>query len=165
MIVNKFNNLDNCIFLSKKMRDIVTSVYNEDLINKGVGKYYIKGFESEDAFYMIMDYNTSEESKLKPELHKVFTDIQFIVKGREKCGWKVISSGKVNSLCNKYGYNEKKDICFLDVNNISLNYFKMEIGEFYIFPPNTIHFPNLNNKTVSNVRKVVIKIRTDFLIY
>lgn len=164
MIINNFSNKDNDEHLSTVGRKIINAVYELDLLNIEPGKYPVEGFNFDDVFFMVMDYNTEPSSQFGAEFHQVFTDIQFIVKGEERFGWAVISDNKRMELVEKYAYDANRDICFIDESEVDLQFLDMKMGEYYAFMPNTLHMPNLNVHGTSKVRKVVIKIKTNLLI-
>jgi biofilm protein TabA len=163
MIVSKFSNSDNNANLPAAALDIINEVANQDLEHIELGKYPIKEMPLEDAHFVVMEYETEAESQFGPEFHRVYTDVQFLIKGEEKCGWAIASDAQLSEFAEKFSYNPVRDICFINPNDFEMNFFKMQLGEFYVFTPNTLHMPNLNVQSTSKVRKVVIKIKTTLI--
>lgn len=163
MIVSKFGNSDNSANLSTRALSIIHSVASLDLDNLALGKYPVEGFSMEDAHFMVLEYATDPVSQFGIEFHKVYTDVQFLLKGEEKCGWALASDQQLDAYVEQYNYIAERDICFIKETDVELNYFTMRSGEFYVFTPNTLHMPNLDANRTSQVRKVVIKINTDLM--
>lgn len=163
MIVNKFTNSDNNIHLNAILKHIIDKVQQQDLYNIVLGRHTIEGFSADDAFFVVMEYQTTPTSEHGPEFHQEYIDIQFIMSGSERCGWGIITDEERAVLATKYHYDRERDICFISDNNISLSYFNLNTDEYYIFTPNTLHMPNLSVDTPTQVRKVVIKIKLHLL--
>jgi YhcH/YjgK/YiaL family protein len=163
MIVSRFDNTDNTTTLSAFALDIIHYVASQSLETIELGKYPVREMELEDAHFIVMEYETQEKSLSGPEFHRFYSDVQFLLIGEEKCGWAILSDEQLEQYAKHYNYNPMRDICFVEPTPIHLNYFNMQLGEFYVFPPNTLHMPSLNVESSSTVRKVVIKIKTSLL--
>ncbi len=163
MIVSKFGNSDNPSNLSATALSIITSVASLDLENIELGKYPVEGFEMDDVHFMVLEYKTDAVTQFGPEFHKIYTDVQFLIKGEEKCGWALASDQELAMYTEQYTYSRERDICFIKESDAEMNFFKMQPGEFYVFTPNTLHMPNLDFAGTSDVRKVVIKIKTELM--
>ena len=88
------------------------------------------------------------------EKHKKYIDLQYVISGNEKIGWKFFDK----SFKTLKRYNPKKDISFYK--NIPDTYIKLKKGEFAIFFPDDTHAPLCcKNK----VKKCIVKIPADFL--
>ncbi len=163
MIVNQFNNSDNLAHVSPFILNILESVTARDLASIPADQYSLDDLPLSDAYFVVMDYQTCAESSFGPEFHQLYTDVQFILSGEERCGWAILSDPQKVELLERYDYNAERDICFIDQAEVPLNDLIMRPGEFYILPPNTLHMPNLNVHSAAKVRKVVIKIKTALL--
>ncbi len=164
MIVSKFANSDNGANLSDILLDTINYVTNQDLDNLEPGRYPVKELDIDDVYFLVLDYETDAETQSGPEFHKTYTDVQFLIRGEEKCGWAIATDQQIKDFSVKYDYSAERDICFIRENDIEMNYLKMQPDEFYIFTPNTIHMPNLDVEATSKVRKIVIKIKTELLV-
>lgn len=88
------------------------------------------------------------------EKHKKYVDLQYVISGNEKIGWKFFDK----SFKTLKRYNSKKDIAFYS--NEPDTYIKLKKGEFAIFFPDDTHAPLCcKNK----VKKCVVKIPVSFL--
>jgi YhcH/YjgK/YiaL family protein len=160
MIISKFGATNNDVVLTPILKTIIDQVSSVDLDTIALGKYPVDGFDLDDVFFVVMEYDTAETSTVGPEFHKVYTDVQFLVKGEEQFGWATVSDEQLALLNLDFNYSAERDICFISTDAVDLRYMEMRLGEFYIFTPHTLHMPNLSIRTTVTVRKVVIKIKT-----
>ena len=88
------------------------------------------------------------------EKHKKYIDLQYVISGNEKIGWKFFDKS-----CKPLKkYNRKKDIAFYS--NTPDTYINLKKGEFAIFFPDDTHSPLCcKNK----VKKCIVKIPVNFL--
>ncbi len=104
-------------------------------------------------------YATLSESKArlaesaKFEAHRLYTDIHYLVEGRETIGSVPLSGLKLTD-----PYKDANDIEFYQP---PAKYRKIELtpGQFAVFPPGYGHMPGLGVDTSALIRKVVVKIR------
>ncbi|SHF54410.1 YhcH/YjgK/YiaL family protein [Vibrio gazogenes] len=134
-------------------------VTTQDLNALDSGRHTIPEIDPDDAFFMILDYQTTAESPVGPEFHHKYCDVQFIIQGEEQFGWTELTDEQHQQLSHDYHYDQQKDICFFDQQLVTLSYATMSHDQFYLFTPRTAHMPNLSVTTTSQVRKVVIKIK------
>ncbi|MDW6003023.1 YhcH/YjgK/YiaL family protein [Vibrio mangrovi] len=134
-------------------------VRSQDLTGIEPGRYSIPDIAEEDAFFVVMEYQTTAESPVGPEFHHKYCDIQFIVQGEERFGWAELSDEQHRQLSLDYHYDDRRDICFFDPQLVEMSYQTMTHDQFYLFAPRTAHMPNLSVAEVSQVRKVVIKLK------
>jgi YhcH/YjgK/YiaL family protein len=159
MFISDFEASDYQVLLPELFVTAIDYVKQQDLTGIDLGKYPIPGLAEEDAFFTVMEYDTSVESSVGPEFHKKYCDVQLIVAGEEQFGWAEITDGQHRHLAETFHFDYEKDICFTDMQSISLNYQPMRRGEFYLFTPKTVHMPGLAQSKPGRVRKVVIKIK------
>jgi YhcH/YjgK/YiaL family protein len=111
------------------------------------GKFFLK----DDLLYaMVSEYETKPAEQCKPETHKKYTDIQFIVSGEEKIGF-ITYAGQEPS----EAYNAEKDVMFFDLETTR---FTLKAGYFAIFFPDDIHQPCVMVDAPAKVKKVVVKV-------
>lgn len=160
MFIGHFDSSDYRSLLPDNFVSVIEYVKKQHLSQVEPGKYRIPGIAEEDAFYVIMDYETVEASPVGAEFHRHYCDVQFLVHGQERFGWTELSDQRRDQLEQEFNYDEERDICFFDPNLVSLSYQPMTPGEFYLFSPGTAHMPNLCMDGIRvEVRKVVIKIK------
>ncbi len=119
-----------------------------DLLNLPEGRHDIDG---DNLFALVSNYNTKPPAEKDPESHRIYADIQYIVKGEEKIGYAVLDDQKVYKQ-----YIEEKDIMFYKDYSCFIN---MYSGMFAVFYPQDIHMPGIMISEPVDVKKIVIKVR------
>lgn len=116
------------------------------------GKYEIDG---DKLYAAVMTYQTRSAEEAKFEAHQKYIDIQLLLDGRE---FMDISIGEKLSVDT--AYSDEKDVAFFK----SPKYFTsvlLEPGRFAVLYPDDIHRPCRKIENPEQVRKMVIKVRTD----
>ncbi|MFA6848984.1 MAG: YhcH/YjgK/YiaL family protein [Selenomonadaceae bacterium] len=157
MIVGSIDNIGaEIVKYSTTVQKALTFLQNHDFTKMDVGKYPIDG---DRVFALVQSYNTRVLADCKPETHKNFLDIQYVVKGNEYMGWCAL--GPAIEVAE--AYDADKDVAFykelIPESNILLS-----AGVFAILYPNDVHRPGgaAEGKS-SSVIKVVVKIALDTL--
>ncbi|MCH6233172.1 YhcH/YjgK/YiaL family protein [Cognataquiflexum rubidum] len=120
-----------------------------DFDNLELGIHEIQGRE---LFVMVTAYDTKLPEEVFFENHKNYTDIQYVVTGREYIGLTDIESTKIRT-----PYEEERDITFYEVTG-SIN-LSAHPGTFFIFFPHNVHCPALRIDQAEKVKKIVIKVK------
>lgn len=111
------------------------------------GKTEISGNE---LFAIISRPGTTEATELKPEAHRKYLDIHYIIEGAEVFGWK-----NINDVKNPEGaFNEEKDYILYDDQDYKVMLLKK--GDFVIVYPEDVHMPGIKTE---GLHKVVLKIQ------
>lgn len=148
MIIDKLENRNLYFHLGERFEKGFKFLVNNDLISLLEGKHEIDG---DNVFALVSNYVTKSPEEKDPESHRIYADIQYIVKGCEKIGYAVYDSQKVFK-----EYNEEKDIMFYNDFSFYLNLFT---GMFTVFFPDDIHMPGITMDEPVEVKKIVIKVR------
>lgn len=119
-----------------------------NLLEMESGKYEILGYE---VFAMIQEYTTKDLEMAKPEAHKKYADIQYVINGEELMGLADLADAEIT-----IPYDETKDVYFLDSDK--LKYYKASARNFFIFLPGDVHQPCVKVSENAPVKKVVIKV-------
>ncbi len=122
---------------------------SQDLAALENGKYEIDG---KNVFANVMSYTTVPWEEAKFEAHENYTDIQYVISGKE-----TLSYAPVDALTVKVPYNPDKDVVFYDNSNPGLQVVT-GAGEFLIFNPWDGHKPKAMAGEPCEVKKVVVKI-------
>jgi len=147
MIVDKIENAHIYFsinsLLGKGLRYILAQNFDEVQPGKTV-------LEGESLFAMVNEYDTKPAEQCKPEAHRRYTDIQFMVSGEEKIGFT-----PYNGQTPMEEFNTENDIMFF---NLETDQFTFKTGYFAVFFPHDIHQPGIMVDAPSKVRKVVVKV-------
>lgn len=115
-------------------------------------------FDGEDIFFQVIDLTTKPIAELKPEVHRTYIDVQFLVRGRENIGF-AIDTGK-NTVSQDL--LAERDLLFYEgVENESM--VAMTPGCFAVFFPSDVHRPACQADGPAAIRKVVVKVRVALL--
>ena len=124
-------------------------ILNNDLSKFENGKYEIDG---ENLFISIQDYNTKPLNEGKFEAHKKYADIQYIIKGQERLGYK-----NVEELTPIGDYDNDADITFFEPSG-QYEFVYAKENDFIIFMPEDAHMPCVAIDKPEYVKKAVVKV-------
>jgi biofilm protein TabA len=146
MILDSLKNSQAYISLHPLFKKAFDYIQVNDLLSAEPGKVEI---EPGKLFLSVMDISGKKTEEAKMEAHKLFIDIQIVLKGIETMGWAALSN------CNHESapYSLEKDIVFYT--NKPTTYFTVNPGEFVVFFPEDVHAPAIGNGVI---KKVVIKV-------
>lgn len=151
MIFDNAKNLDfyRTLGIEGRYAKAVDWLKSQDLAALENGKYEIDG---KNVFANVMSYTTIPWEEAKFEAHENYTDIQYVISGRE-----TLTYAPIDALNVKVPYNPDKDVVFYDNSNPGLQ-IVTGAGEFLIFNPWDGHKPKAMAGEPCEVKKVVVKI-------
>jgi YhcH/YjgK/YiaL family protein len=123
-----------------------------DLLKLELKRYDIDG---DNLYATVSEYPSKNEETTRFEAHRKYIDIQYVISGKEIMNIAPLSTAKEVVT----PYDATKDIEFLTVDKI--NKLIATPSNFFIFFPEDAHRPGLKDGVSSNVRKIVIKVKTD----
>lgn len=148
MILDKITNAASYFEISTNLKAGFEYILKTDLTNLPVGRHEILPNE---VFALVSEYETKLPENCKPEAHRVYGDIQFMVAGKELIGY-VPLNGQKESI----PYSEEKDIAFFEAET---NQLVLSEGMFAVFFPQDIHRPSMMADFQEKIKKVVVKFR------
>lgn len=156
MILGNINNLKYEKNYSEVLQKAINYLKNTNFLELNTGVHY--PFDSKDMFVQVIDLETKHQSEKKPEVHRKYVDVQFLVHGEEKIGFSVdTGNNKISD-----DYCEERDILFYSESE-NESFLNMTPGTFAVFFPNIVHRPGCAVNENSKIRKVVIKIDVKLL--
>lgn len=148
MIIDKLENAHLYYSLHKNIETGLKYLENTNLTETEEGKHIISG----ESIYANVQSGPTKDAQTTPwEAHRVYTDIQYIIKGAEIMGWDNLENFTITE-----EYNEEKDVVFGATTG---NYFTVPEGYFVIFTPQDAHQPMLKIGTSKIVKKVIVKVK------
>ncbi len=150
MIIDSLDNAKQYFVLGENIKKGFEFLLNPDLLTMAEGKHIIEG---ENIFANIQTLTTKPKQEAKWEVHRKYIDIQYVIKGKEKMGYGILSDFNKTVI----PYDNTKDIAFLDGNNY--NFADIQEGNFVIFYPNDVHAPMLAVDNCETIKKVIVKIK------
>ena len=150
MIIDNLANASTYVALHPLFQQAFDFLNNNDLNALEVGTIQIA--EGLKAIVSDKGGKTEAESLEKFECHNANIDIQYVVSGNERIGWK-----PRNTCVNpKTEYNAEKDVQFY--NDAPDMYFQLTTGQFVILYPGDVHAPMIG--VVNNsIKKIVFKVK------
>ena len=127
---------------------------SRDFTSMECGTYPIQG---KDIYAIVQQIETVCAADRRPESHKDYIDIQYLVSGEEKYGFKLDKGGET-----VVSAEEENDIFFYgDIDGEE--YITLQPNDFCIFMPTDIHRPGCAVSKPMSIRKVVVKVSKSLL--
>lgn len=104
-------------------------------------------------YMQILDLTTRPVVENRPEVHRQYVDIQFLVSGEEKIG---VAPDLGNNIVSESRLSERDILFYQQAENES--FINMMPGNYAIFFPQDVHRPACIKNSESQIRKVVIKV-------
>jgi YhcH/YjgK/YiaL family protein len=118
-----------------------------DLATLPAGRLELDG---DRVYAMVNDYTTKPAAEAKWEAHRKYTDVQFLVSGRERVG-----VAYTPALEHAAPYDETRDFLLLTGKGSTL---ALVPGFFLVLGPDDAHQPGMAWGKPAPVRKIVVKV-------
>jgi YhcH/YjgK/YiaL family protein len=144
-------------WLPKPFRTAIEHLRQTDFNTLPAGNYDLQG---RDICVQVIDMTTKPFAETRPEVHRQYVDVQFLVRGREKIGV-AYDTGD-----NRVAENllAERDLLFYSgVDKAKESMLTMTPGSFAVFLPSDVHRPGCAFDQPEAIRKVVVKIRVSLL--
>lgn len=92
MIIDRIENCDTFFMLGNRFESGFNFLRENDLREFPEGKHEIEG---NDVYVIISSYTTKSPEESSPEAHKVYADIQYMLKGTENIGYEMLNGNKI----------------------------------------------------------------------
>ena len=148
MILDKLENASLYSGISHNLKKGFEFLKNTDLLALSPGRYEIDGNE---VFALVSEYDSKNPEDCRLEAHRIYTDIQYLVSGKELIGFETLRDQTVTS-----EYNPEKDIAFYQGKGTPL---LIEAGMFAVFFSEDVHRPCMQVEQPEKVKKVVVKVK------
>lgn len=138
------------------IRKALFFLHDQDFSTMEDGVYPIDG---KNSYAILQRYDTRMPDSAKPEAHRQYVDIQYIVKGQEELGWCPLNP----ELQEHTKYDMDKDIIFYE-KLVPGSSIILDEGCFAVLYPADVHRPcgAVDGKS-GPVTKVVVKIAVDYI--
>lgn len=154
MIYSSIYSNEDIALYPKAIKEAIEYLKSKDFLTMEPGTYVIDG---ENMYALVMDLETKPAKEKRPETHQDYLDVQFLVTGKERLGFKAdVNNDPIVEA------KTEQDIYFYDeIENEG--YVISTPGNYCVFFPNDIHRPGCMVDEPIVVRKVVIKIHKKLL--
>ncbi len=146
MIIDKLDSLETYAPISERLAKGLRLLKTTDFSALPDGKYEVEGSA---LFYTVSSYQSKEKND-RPEAHRKYIDIQYLISGEEMIGVAPLSEMEEEISANPDG-----DIWFYrgQVTNVRIGN-----GRFAVLFPQDAHAPGIAVNDPAPVRKVVVKV-------
>ena len=149
MIFDRIENLKK--YAVPQAAAILDFIAENDCVHFPDGEHEIDG---RDLFVRVMDYDLKPAAENKFETHRIYADLQYVVRGTE-----LIQVALPEDLAPTTDYDPGGDFRFYTATK-GISDFVVQAGEFTVFYPGTPHRPScLYKDNRGKVKKLVFKIR------
>lgn len=146
MIIDTLANLEFYKGLNEQLYKGLKFLKETDVAALPVGRYEIDG---DTVFALVQAYETHLPEECRWEAHYTYTDIQYVVEGSERMGWKTLD-GVV-----KTEDRPEDDVYFFESDG---DHFVMHAGQFAVFAPQDAHRPGMAVDGPAQIKKIVVKV-------
>ncbi|OKL41731.1 YhcH/YjgK/YiaL family protein [Pontibacter flavimaris] len=147
MVLDKLDNAQRYYSLHPLFEQAFRYLRETDLKTAATGVHEIVG---KQLFAIISDGPGVTEQAYKLEVHRKYIDIQYIISGTDRMGWKDMAQ----CAAPNDPYQDERDAAFFP--DRATSWFEVPAGSFTIFYPDDAHAAMVTGEQV--VRKVVLKI-------
>ena len=147
MILSDLKHTERIEQLHPLFKEVFDYVKSHDLLHTECGRIELKG---DDLFINNVNPTLIPEEKQVLELHRDYIDIQILLEGKERMGWKAIDELQEEV----QAYDKEKD-CALYADRPT-SFVDLVPGQFTIFFPEDPHAPIIGE---GKVRKLIAKVR------
>ncbi len=147
MILSDLQHTERIEQLHPLFKEVFDYVKSHDLLHAECGKIELRG---KDLFLNIANPTLIPQEEQVLELHRKYIDIQIVLEGKERMGWRAID--EVKEVIQEY--NPEKDCAMYS--DRPTTYVDVEPGQFTIFFPEDPHAPIIGN---GKVKKVIAKVK------
>ncbi|MBL7473255.1 YhcH/YjgK/YiaL family protein [Robertkochia sediminum] len=111
------------------------------------------GIHGDDVYMIVKEGKTRkiEQSEALLEAHRQYIDLHYVIEGTEQIGVAPLNGGAPVK-----AYDEKDDYALFKA---SYEVVTLESGMFAILYPEDLHLPEITMDAVSELKKIVIKVR------
>ena len=146
MIIDTLANLEFYKGLNEQLYEGLKFLKETDVTALPVGRYEIDG---DAVFALVQAYETHLPEECRWEAHYTYTDIQYVVEGSERMGWKTLD-GVV-----KTEDRPEDDVYFFESEG---DHFVLHAGQFAVFTPQDAHRPGMAVDEPAPIKKIVVKV-------
>lgn len=152
MIYGNINNLgDVRKWMPAPLAEALDCLEKTDFASLPAGRHDLRG---DDIFFQVIDLTTKPIEENRPEVHRSYIDVQFLLRGSEKIGF--AADDGTNTVARDM-LKERDLLLYEDVENES--FIEMVPGSFAVFFPNDVHRPACMVDRPSAIRKIVVKVK------
>lgn len=133
----------------KGIQEAINYLKSHDFTEMETGEYEIRGRE---IYAQVFDIVTAPLQEKKPEIHRKYIDVQYLVSGEELLGF-----APDTGVYTKESERPENDIAFYESVE-GESFIRAVPGSYTIFFPQDVHRPGVMVERPVKIRKVVVKV-------
>lgn len=147
MIIDRIENAYKYYCLGEEFEKAFKFLEDGGLAKLALGRHEL----GNGTYASIDEYNGKLPENSLAEFHELYTDIQYVISGRERIGFAPAKEGKSED------FDSKKDVGFV---RSEMEYITLHEGMFAVLYPKELHQPGISTDgSCSLIRKVVVKVK------
>jgi YhcH/YjgK/YiaL family protein len=146
--------------LPTPLQSAVHFLKENDMINHETGRFEIE-LGGVPMILQVLDVTTAPRENLRPEVHRVYVDLQFLASNSSEGAGYYVDDG-TNEIDENL-LDTPRDICFYKNNpNVAESTLQLTQGSFAVYFPWDVHIPAIQvHDSPELIRKIVIKVPVD----
>lgn len=156
MISGNINAKQEFAVLPDALQKAIRFIKATDLRTHEAGRFEMD-LEGIPVILQVMDVTTNPRDQLRPEVHSVYIDVQYIVTGFERALW---YADMGDNVIDANELDTPRDICFYkNRSDCKENVLELTEGAYAIYFPWDVHIPAVQTGNAPEpLRKVVMKV-------
>ncbi|MDO4962461.1 MAG: YhcH/YjgK/YiaL family protein [Eubacteriales bacterium] len=158
-----YGNVNNPMFeeqlavLPGPLRSAIRFLKETDLASHEPGKFDIT-LDGVPMILQVLDLTTAPRDTLRPEIHRVNIDVQFLAAGGPERACYYDDDG--TNVIDEDLLGTPRDICFYKNNrNVKEGTIEMNVGTYAVYFPWDVHIPAVQTtEAPAAIRKIVVKV-------
>jgi YhcH/YjgK/YiaL family protein len=147
VILDRLDNPLITTLLPSGLTRVVDYLRTANVNGLALGRHDLDG---DRLFALVQEYTTRRPNECKWEAHRLYIDVQYVVRGAERMGYANITRARARE-----PYDAARDVAFFEPGE---DYVTVREGMLAIFGPEDVHAPCCAAGDPRPVRKIIIKV-------
>jgi YhcH/YjgK/YiaL family protein len=147
VIIDRLANPAMTALLPTALKRAVDYLRTASVTTLAVGRHDLDG---DRVFALVQEYTTRNPDECKWEAHRMYIDVQYVVRGAERMGYANIAAAR-----EREPYDAARDVAFFEPGE---DYITVREGMLAIFGPEDVHAPCGAAGYPTPVRKIIVKV-------
>jgi len=149
VLLDRLDNPAVITVLPPHLRKAIDYLRGTNLNTLSLGRHDVDG---DRVFALVQEYTTRKPDECVWEAHRMYIDVQYVVRGTERMGYTNIAQAR-----EREPYDSARDVAFFEPGT---EYVTVGEGMLAIFGPEDVHSPCGAAGQPAPVRKIIVKVAT-----
>jgi YhcH/YjgK/YiaL family protein len=149
VILDRLDNPAVIALLPSRLKQAIEYLRSTNLTMLPLGRHDVDG---DRLFALVQEYTTRRPDECVWEAHRMYIDVQYVVRGTERMGFADIAKAR-----EREPYDAARDVAFFEPGD---DYVTVSEGMLAIFGPEDVHSPCGAAGQPAPVRKIIVKVGT-----